>query len=115
MKKLTVILSTILVAASVVLAVAEESGKNVAQQPALKTLTGEVVSVDVIKYEIVAKDKAGQQMTFSTDLNTKFTKAGQSVTLSDIKAGDKVSIEYHESAGKRHAQTVRVTTAQPRE
>jgi uncharacterized protein DUF5666 len=51
-------------------------------------IVGEVKSVDGLKLTIERVDK--QTQTIEVDENTSFRKQGESVTLADIKAGDKV-------------------------
>ncbi|MBI3949113.1 MAG: hypothetical protein HY314_01455 [Acidobacteria bacterium] len=107
MKKCVSILSVVLLTASVALAVTQ---MEKAQQPALKTYTGEVVSVDTAKKEIVIVDQAGlKQMTFSVSEDTKITRDGQEITLTDIEAGDKVRCECDESTSTCKLKSVRVT------
>jgi hypothetical protein len=67
--------------------------------PAL-SLAGEVEAVDAEKSTVTVKyisDEATQTSTSAVlELNadSKISKADQAVTVSDLKAGDKVSVEY---------------------
>jgi hypothetical protein len=70
-----------------------------AMQPAL-SLNGEVEAVDAEKSTVTVKyisDEATQTSTSAVlELNadSKISKADQAMTVSDLKAGDKVSVEY---------------------
>jgi len=83
-----------------------------AQKTALKTHSGEVVSVDTAKNQIVIKDKMGKEMTLPIGADAKITKDGEAIALADIKVGDKVSCEVDESTGK--CKSIRVTAAKAR-
>ena len=105
------------------------SGSAFAQDPAkadtkptgpTKTATGTVKSVAADS--VVVTDKSGKDWTFSVDAKTavqakgagtKTAKAkaegkeGISITEA-IKAGDKVTVRYHDMGGTMHAASIRV-------
>ncbi len=85
--------------------------KAAAQQPALKTHSGEVVSVDTAKSEIVIKQRTGKEMTLSVASDARITKGRQTITLSDLKPGDRVTTRCDESTGKHVLKRISVRAA----
>ena len=85
-----------------------------AHQPDLsvedKTVSGEVVSVDAAKNEVVIKDSAGSEVRLVVNDSTKFTKGDKTISLADVKAGEKVTCEVAESEGKWVAKSIQVAT-----
>ena len=80
-------------------------------QPALKTHSGEVVSVDTTKNQIVIKQRTGKEMTLEVAPDARITKARQTITLSDVKPGDRVTTRCDESGGKCVLKSIRVQAA----
>jgi hypothetical protein len=83
-----------------------------AHQPASltqKTVSGEVVSVDSAKKEVVIKDGAGNEAPIVVNESTKLTKGGKPATLADLKAGEKVTVELDEAGDKLVAKSIAVT------
>jgi hypothetical protein len=48
-----------------------------------------------------------QSKTVTVDQSTKFQRSGQLASLKDLKVGDRVVIDLHESNGKLHGALVR--------
>ncbi len=84
------------------------SSKSAAQKATVKTVNGEVVSVDSAKNEIVVKDDAGAEVRLLTSRATKVTREGKSIALADLKPAEKVICEAEESAGSWTAKSIRV-------
>ncbi|HEY8459422.1 MAG TPA: DUF5666 domain-containing protein [Blastocatellia bacterium] len=80
-----------------------------AVSPVQKTVSGEVVSVDSAQKEVTIKDGSGSEVKIAVNDSTKLTKGGQTVTLADLKAGDKVTVEADEAEGKLVAKSIAVT------
>jgi len=111
MKRIITVLSSVLVATSVVLAVTQQAAEKATRQPALKRHVGEVVSVNTEKSEIVIKTRAGKEMTLPISADAKIMKARKPVALGDIKAGDRVTCSCDESSGKCNVKRVTVRVA----
>ncbi|MBO0726219.1 MAG: hypothetical protein J2P52_11510 [Blastocatellia bacterium] len=75
-----------------------------------KMVSGEVVSVDSAKNEVVIKDSASAEVRIVVNESTKLTKGDKSVSLTDLKPGEKVAIEVDEAEGKLVAKSIAVTT-----
>ena len=75
-----------------------------------KTVSGEVVSVDSAKHEVVIKDGAGAEVHIVVNESTTLTKGDKTVSLADLKAGEKVAVEADEAEGKLVAKTIAVET-----
>lgn len=71
---------------------------------------GDVVSIDLEKSIIVIKQtldeasSASEDVIYSIDANTVVTKNGDKIAISDLKAGDKISLIY--SAGEEGKKIV---------
>lgn len=82
--------------------------------PALKPITitfsGEVASVDAAGTMITIQDRYGVKKEISVPGEAKITAGADSKTLADLKASDKVTVEYtyDVATGKRTAQTIAV-------
>ncbi len=61
------------------------------------------VSADTITIESIAQ----KTETIHFDAKTLFIKSGVAVTVKDLKAGERVIIEAHDTDGKMHAVKVR--------
>jgi hypothetical protein len=85
-----------------------------AHQPNLsaddKTVSGEVVSVDAAKNEVVIKDNDGSEVLLVVNDSTKFTKGDKVISLEEMKPGEKVTCEVAESDGKWVAKSIQVAT-----
>lgn len=77
-------------------------------QDSAKTVSGEVVSVDSDKKEVVIKDSAGSEVRLVVNESTKFTKGSETISLADLKPGVKVTCEAAESEGKWVAKSIKV-------
>jgi glucose/arabinose dehydrogenase len=79
------------------------------QKPALAQAAGDVVSIDAMKNELVIKDNAGVETHLMITTSTTITRGGKSITLADIKAGDKITSECEDTADGFKAKTITVT------
>lgn len=109
MRKVLALATLFLIAGG--LAVAARPQEKAAQKPALKTHSGEVVSVDTAKNEIVIKQRTGKEMTLPLAADVKVTKARKAISLSDVKPGDHVTCRCDESSGKCSIKSVSVRAA----
>ena len=75
--------------------------------------SGEVVSVDRVRNEIIIKDEAGTETRLLISSSTRLTRSGRSVPLADVKAGDKVTSECESSADGCKAKSIVVTSPAP--
>jgi len=118
MKKYVLAISVILCTVMLGMAIAQEKAKE-QQKPdkAPKATTtsqaGEVVSVDAAKNEIVIKDDAGTEIHLLVGTSTKITREGKAVSLSDLKAGDKLTGECEQSADGCKAISITVVPKPP--
>jgi len=92
----------------VVSAFAQEKAK-----PQVISVSGEVVSVDLVKSEVVVKHlkdavtKTYENITFSVAPETKITKGDATLKLSDLKAGDNVTVNYTtDVSGKQKVESI---------
>lgn len=76
-------------------------------------VSGDVDSIDLVKSEVVVKQLkdvvAGtyENIVYSVAPETKIQKEGSVLKLSDLKAGDKVTIKYAAGAlGKQKAKSI---------
>ena len=91
-------------------------GSITADKPAEQTGTGVVKSIAANSLTISAE--GGKELTFAVDANTsvvgqglgtKAAAAGGKTAITDlVKAGNRVSVTYHEVGGTLHAANVRV-------
>ena len=81
--------------------------------PAKMQHTGEVVSVDSTKNEIVIKDEAGTEVHLLISSSTKVTRSLRSITIADVKAGDKVASECEPAVDGCKAKSIVVTSPAP--
>ncbi len=68
---------------------------------------GEVTAVDAAANTLTVKGKKGE-VSFSIDDKTRFHKGK---TLADVKVGDKLTVKYTETDGKKVATSVSMKTA----
>jgi hypothetical protein len=112
MKKFMFAFSLVLFLTSVGLAGAtayQSDSSAQAKQKAAKTVTGEVVSVDTAKSEMVIKDETGGEVRLLVGKGAKVTKQGKPITLADVKPSEKVVCEAEEAAGSWTAKSIRVS------
>jgi hypothetical protein len=84
---------------------AKKSKKS--KKAAEKTMAGTVKSVDAAANTITI-EKKGKETSFETTDKTKVTGAKD---MSEIAAGDKVTVKYHEKEGKMIAESIKKATA----
>ena len=89
--------------------VAFAQGKNYSLN---NDFTGKVTSVDFLSKKLTATstDPLLGGSTFAMGDLTKVTMCGQLKTVQDIKAGEKVTITYHETNGKLYADAIELPT-----
>lgn len=85
------------------------------QQPAVTSVSGEVVSVDLLKSTVVIKQiKDPVAATYENQVisvlpETKVTKDDAALKLSDLKAGEKVLVKYTTDAlGAQKVESISV-------
>ncbi|MCI0665016.1 MAG: DUF5666 domain-containing protein [Acidobacteria bacterium] len=74
----------------------------------MKALSGKVSAVDAGKGLFEVKDASGNAIAITVTQQTKMTKDGKPISLSDLKAGDTVSVEYNHDGGNAIAKSVTV-------
>jgi hypothetical protein len=84
-------------------------------EPQITSVSGEVVSVDLVKSEVVVKQlkdavtSTYENTTFTIVPETKIQKGDATLKLSDLKAGDKVTVESTADAlGKQKVESIAV-------
>lgn len=75
--------------------------------------TGEVVSVNATKGEIVLKDESGTEIHISVNPSTNVTRSARAIPLSEVRPGDRLTSECEVSAGVRTARSIAVTSPAP--
>jgi hypothetical protein len=82
-------------------------------EPQVTSVSGEIVSVDLVKSEVAVKQlkdvvtSTYTNTTFSVASETKITKGDATLKLSDLKAGDKVTVKYTTDAlGKQKVENI---------
>lgn len=78
-----------------------------------KALSGEIVSVDPAKMEVVIKDAAGLETHLLISTSTKITQGDKTIALADLKVGDKLSTDCEESADGCKAKSIKVLPPPP--
>jgi hypothetical protein len=68
------------------------------------------VSVDAAKNEVVIKDNDGGEVRLVVNDSTKFTRGDKTISLEEVKPGEKVTCEVAESEGKWVAKSIQVAT-----
>lgn len=88
--------------------------QGAAEQKAI-SVSGEVVSVDLVKSEVVVKQlkdavtSTYENTTFVVAPETKIQKGDAALKLSDLKAGDKVNVKYASDVlGKQKVESISV-------
>lgn len=86
-----------------------------AQTAQVTSVSGEIVSVDLVKSEVAVKQLKDvvtgtyTNTTFSVAPETKITKGDATLKLSDLKAGDKVTVKYAADVlGKQKVESITV-------
>ena len=92
---------------------AQPKADQESQKPALAQAAGDVVSIDAMKNELVIKDNAGVETHLLITGSTTIIRGGKSITLADIKAGDKITSECEDTADGFKAKTITVTSPSP--
>jgi uncharacterized protein (DUF2141 family) len=84
-------------------------------EPQVTSVSGEVVSMDLLKSEVVVKQlkdavtSTYENTTFVVAAETKITKGDAALKLSELKAGDKVSVKYiSDVSGKQKVEIISV-------
>jgi hypothetical protein len=116
MKKYVLAISVILCLS--IVAIAQEKAQEPPKQEPIaqttvKAQSGEVVSIDATKNEIVIKDAAGAEMRLLFSASTKYTKAGKTIALGDVKVGDKITSECDQSSDGCKAKSITVLPPAP--
>jgi uncharacterized protein DUF5666 len=76
---------------------------------ASKSASGTVKSAGADSLVVAGKEKGKEaEWTFAVDPKTTIKKGGKAITAADLKAGDNVSVRYHDMDGKAVAQAVTV-------
>ena len=109
MKKFMFAFSLVLFLTSIGLAGATGYQSDKSAQKAAKTVSGEVMSVDPAKNELVVKDETGSEVRLLVGKATKVTKQGKAISLADVKPSEKVTCEAEEAAGSWTARSIRVS------
>ena len=71
-------------------------------------LTGEIVSVDVTAKTVTVKDQSGKSETYNSDAIVMIKKLGKTITLTDLTAGNKVTLYYTTAADKKIVTSIYV-------
>jgi hypothetical protein len=111
MKKPIFALSLVLFLASMGLATTTEYQSASAAQKAAKTVSGEVVSVDTAKNELIVKADTGDEVRLQVAKSTKVTREGKAISLAEVKTSEKVNCEAEEASGAWTAKSIRVSSA----
>jgi predicted RNA-binding protein with EMAP domain len=86
------------------------SSEGSSAQKAAKTVSGEVMSVNAAKNELVVKDETGGEVRLLVGKSTKVIKEGKAISLADLKPSEKVICEAEESSGSWTAKSIRVSS-----
>lgn len=74
----------------------------------VKSITGTLSGIDAAKTSLEIKDAEGKTHTFSITAQTKFSKEGKDVALTDLKAGSTVVVEFNDEGGTAVAAKVTI-------
>jgi lipoprotein-anchoring transpeptidase ErfK/SrfK len=111
MKKLIFAFSLVLFLANFGLASATGSQAPSSAQKAAKTVSGEVVTVDTAKNELIVKDDTGDEVRLLVGKSTKVTREGKAISLAEVKPSEKVNCDAEGAAGAWTAKAIRVSSA----
>jgi len=78
------------------------------KEATMPRIAGEVVSLDTTANTITVKDKSGKSETLTLDPKVVVRKAGKTITLADVSAGDRVNVRYRTEAEKKFATSIYV-------
>jgi Cu/Ag efflux protein CusF len=114
-KTIAIVLSLVLMFAFTAVTFAAEKAavpaeKEAAKKAVKKQVIGEVTAVDANANTLTVKGKKGDVMV-STDDKTTIMANKDKKTLADVKAGDKVTVNYTEADGKNVATKVAIKAA----
>lgn len=118
MKKYVLAISVFLCTAMLGMAIAQEKASE-PQKPdkppmvMAKVQTGEILSIDPAKNEIVIKDDTGAEIHLLIGTTTKITRDGKSISLREVKVGDIATSECEQSADGCKAKSITVTPPPP--
>jgi preprotein translocase subunit SecF len=70
-----------------------------------KQVTGDITAVDAKASTVTVKGRSGEVTVDVVD-STKIKAGAKSMTLQDLKAGEKVKVVYTEADGKNTAKTI---------
>jgi hypothetical protein len=87
-----------------------EHPTKVASVGKTKAMGGEIVSVDTTTHTISIKMKSGKTETLNIDPKITVKKAGKTIVLTDLAAGEKITASYKTEAGKKIATKITVKT-----
>ena len=74
-----------------------------------RSASGTVKSAGADSIVVAGKEKGKEaEWTFAVDPKPSIKKGGKAITAGDLKAGDNVSVRYHDMDGKAVAQAVTV-------
>ena len=115
-KLLALVVAVVFVAGSAGLVLAQTqtsppaAEKKAEKKMPVKSANGTVKSATADSIVVVAgKDKQKNvEWTFAVDAKTAIRKAGKSITVADLKAGDAVHVRYMNVDGKAVAQDISV-------
>lgn len=105
MKKATPFLTMLITLGLVSFVYAQGSPTTAPAKKQVSLLRGEVVSVDVDANTITVTDKSGKSETLNVDAKVKIKKE---LTLSEVSAGDKVTVSYKTKAGQKTVTAISV-------
>lgn len=115
MVKIMMLVLILFVALGVVGVVAPVYSQEKVGQSVVAPVSEEIVSVDLAKSAVVIKQikdpvaGAYENQSISVLPETKITKGDAGLKLSDLKAGDKVSVKYvTDDKGKQKAESISV-------
>jgi len=113
MKRFMLAIPVILCVLMAAVAIAQEKVTEEQKPAKAKAHTGEVVSVDAEKNEIVIKDATGAEVRLLVSTSTKINKAGKTIAFADIKVGDKLTTECEMTGDTWTAKSITVIPATP--
>ncbi len=108
MKKRLFAFPMVLFMASIGLAVTTAYQSDTSAQKAMKMVSGEIVSVDSGKSEVVVKNDTDMEVRLMVNKATKITKEGKSISLMEMKPSEKVMCECEESTTGYLAKSIQV-------
>ena len=113
MKRFMLAIPVILCVLMAAVAIAQEKVAEEQKPAKAKAHTGEVLSIDAAKNEIVLKEPAGTEVRLLVSTTTKINKAGKTIAFADVKVGDKLTTECEMSGDACTAKSITVMPATP--